>query len=773
MDRDRSMAQRAARESCGTCGRRGTAHSLRQRGAAIVETVIALPILLVVILGAIQFGLIYQAKATLNHASLQAARAGAVSHASAASIRQGLARGLVPLYSPDASLAGVATTLAAVNADLATDARIRILNPTREAFADFAEEVNGQREIPNDRLHARSTTTGHSSELNIQDANLLKLQVTYGYELKVPLVNWFITRVLSQVSRHAGAFEQQLLKRNRLPMLSGATVRMQSPARSSDLVVARADLPDIDRVDANSRPVDKNDSGQHDSDPEEGTASGPGDRGGSTLGDGFFGFGGGQAQPIASSGETEAPTSEPSEQSPSRGSEPASEPPQQEEPLCTPIEKDSSNDADSDTGLLGEIWSELKSLAGTAVDFVKGFWEGIKGQLDDLIDLVTDPVTVAKGIYQLAQEFVADPKGTAKMLGEAIGRDLQQLVYCGAFDRGRVIGSNVDPAVMLKLATQLAKFGRLTRALEETRHAFGCASFVAGTPIWTADGLAPVETIHAADRIISRDRASFDDGPHPVGKAFHRTAPGYYAVVTEDEVLQVTAEHPFWVQGRGWAEVSELRAGDALATIDGDALVRLTIPVDSPTEVFNFSVPETASYFAGKRGIWAHNANCEIPPIYRSSHSPSGYAIGSGDGGPGAWTEINRPDTEAYRYEKQITGAPRNVEYELNGRKFDGYDAERNVLLDAKRWNWSEDCPHNVCKPEFLRDSAAGLEELEKQIDAVLASSNPATKIEWHVADKKMSDYLNSYLKDRLRTKDAYADFVDMFDVVYTPDIVN
>src|SRR5262245_45041264 len=116
--------------------------SLRQlqRGAAIVETVIALPILLAVILGAIQVGLIYEAKATLNHAGLQAARAGAVSNAQPHALRTGLARGLVPLYSPDSSMEGVASTLARINADLATDARIRILNPTREAFEDFAEE---------------------------------------------------------------------------------------------------------------------------------------------------------------------------------------------------------------------------------------------------------------------------------------------------------------------------------------------------------------------------------------------------------------------------------------------------------------------------------------------------------------------------------------------------------------------------------------------------------------------------------------------------------
>jgi hypothetical protein len=202
----------------------------RQRGAAIVEATIALPVLLVVILAVIQFGFVYQAKATLNHAALQAARAGAVSNATPAAIRRGLAQGLAPLTSPDASLQGVAESVARIEGELLTDARIRILNPTREAFDDFAVEVDGVRELPNDRLHARDTEPGASGGLNIQDANLLRVEVTYGYELKVPLINGFISRLLG-LTRDGDAFHQQLLHRNRLPITSTATVRMQSPVR--------------------------------------------------------------------------------------------------------------------------------------------------------------------------------------------------------------------------------------------------------------------------------------------------------------------------------------------------------------------------------------------------------------------------------------------------------------------------------------------------------------------------------------------------------------
>ncbi|NLG75362.1 MAG: pilus assembly protein [Xanthomonadaceae bacterium] len=282
-----------------------------QHGVAMIETAIALPILLAVILGSIQFGLIYEAKATLNHAALRAARAGAVEHADPGAIRRGLARGLVPLYSPSSSLAGFESTFARVDSELRTSARIRILNPTQEAFADFSEEVEGVREIPNDRLHVRSTARGAQSGINIQDANLLRVEITYGYELKVPLVNWFIARTLLALRGGSGydAFEQQLLRQTRLPIISTSTVRMQSAARLSDLVVSRADMPDVERFDAGGAPPaldEDDDEARGDSDAPTGSEDDPSS--GSSLADGFFGFGSGSAgsaNPPSSGGEGE------------------------------------------------------------------------------------------------------------------------------------------------------------------------------------------------------------------------------------------------------------------------------------------------------------------------------------------------------------------------------------------------------------------------------------------------------------------------------------
>jgi len=708
----------------------------RHRGAAIVEATIALPVLLVVILAVIQFGFVYQAKATLNHAALQAARAGAVSNATPAAIRRGLAQGLAPLTSPDASLQGVAGSVTRLESELLTDARIRILNPTREAFDDFAVEVDGVRELPNDRLHVRDTQPGASGGLNVQDANLLRVEVTYGYELKVPLVNGFISRLLG-LTRDGDAFHQQLLRRSRLPITSTATVRMQSPLRSSELLASRADLPEVERFSAG---VGEPGSGESHNDGEDvpgETDSSPGsaDDGGSSLGDGFFGFGEGEALPPPDAEEDDSRDDQ-SDGDSGAGNQP---------PLCTPPAIEAPPVAE-DRSALGRVWDELRGLASDAYEFVRGFWEGLRDQIGDLVAAITDPIETARGIYELAMSFMEDPASTARTIGAALGHDLSQLIECDAFDRGRVLGSYVSPAFMLKLATKLAHFGRagLRAAADATKRELGCASFAGDTSVWSGDRDVPIQSLEPGEWVEARSDRDYLDRSRLVTHAFERSATAHHVVETEASRLAVTEEHPLWVQGRGWTAVRDIEIGAAIATASGDTLVLANRRVDAPLQVFNLTVAEDASYFVGDERVWAHNATCTLRVRYPVPRSPSNFAPGATDGGPGTWSSITRPDTDAYRYQQRITGAPRGVEYNVNGVNFDGYDADRDVLLDAK--HWTQECPlGDRCRYEPLKQVMTDrlLEEARRQLNATASSD---ARIEWRVVDEEMALRIGSIL---------------------------
>ncbi|HEY0684428.1 MAG TPA: Tox-REase-5 domain-containing protein [Steroidobacter sp.] len=740
-----------------------TGRARRQWGAAIVEATIALPLLIVVILAAIQFGFVYQAKATLNHAALQAARAGAVSNATPQAIRRGLAQGLAPLRSPDSSLSGVAEAVARIEGELLTDARIRILNPTREAFDDFAVEVDGVRELPNDRLHARDTRAGSSGGLNIQDANLFRVEITYGYELKVPLVSGLLSRLLTPPGE-SDSFHQQLLRRNRLPITSTATVRMQSPLRFSELLVSRSDLPQVARV-----PVDagSNSGGgeSHNNEQETGDAqSSPGSEGGGHLGEGFFGFG--SAEP--SDGAEEDSDDEGGGEDDSEGGDSTGL--GADTPLCSATAADPPV-AVEDRSTLGRVWNELRSLAADAYEFVRGFWEGLQQQIGDLVAAITDPIETARGVYELAMAFMEDPAGTARTIGAALGHDLSQLVECDAFDRGRVLGSYVSPAFMLKLATKLARFGRanLDAAADATRHELGCASFAADTPVWAGGRPVSIQSLEPGEWVDARSDRTYLDSSRAVTRVFERRVSSHHVVETEGSRLAVTEEHPFWVQGRGWTPVRDIAVGAPIATAAGDTLVLANRRVDAALQVFNLTVADDASYFVGDDRVWAHNATCTVRVPYYVPRSPSNFAIGATDGGPGAWSSITRPDNDAFRYQERITGAPRGVEYNVNGVNFDGYDANRDVLLDAK--HWTQECPlGDKCRWEPLKQALT-----DKLVDEALrqlrATRTTRTAIEWRVVDEEMALRIAAILDDGIGNSADRA----RIQVIYTPpaDIIN
>ena len=210
-----------------------------QRGMSLAATIIALPVLGAIVGIAIQLGLAFQTKSTLNHAVLQAARAGSVDNASEQSLKLGLARGMLPLFSPPEDLIGVGRTLVCeVTPEIITNSCIRIVNPTSEAFTDFGENDGSGVKIPNDELHRLSTAIGASSGVNVQDANLLKVYVEYGMPMRIPIVGPLIARIML-ASGNFNGFKASQLAANRLPIVASATVRMQSPLIQNRLMLTR------------------------------------------------------------------------------------------------------------------------------------------------------------------------------------------------------------------------------------------------------------------------------------------------------------------------------------------------------------------------------------------------------------------------------------------------------------------------------------------------------------------------------------------------------
>jgi hypothetical protein len=211
----------------------------REAGQALVEFLIVVPVMLALILGAVQFALLYHAKTTLNYAAFEAVRAGTLNHASFAAVKSGFARGLAPLHSyskDDTDQVGAFKTARKMVLKEFDDTRklIRIerLSPSLLDFQEFGipgrdDQGKQIRLIPNDNLRYRSSERMKKSHSTIQDANLLHLRVTYWYPLYVPLLNDFI---YSLVCNQKGVAPDAACDPNdpRFPLTATAAMRMQS-----------------------------------------------------------------------------------------------------------------------------------------------------------------------------------------------------------------------------------------------------------------------------------------------------------------------------------------------------------------------------------------------------------------------------------------------------------------------------------------------------------------------------------------------------------------
>lgn len=226
---------------------------IKQRGQSMTEFIIILPILLFLILGALQFIFVYQAKTTLNYATYESARAGSLENAQLESIQNGFSRGMAPYFTRPEDDSTTEKSVAVFRArDLVRQkiddglVRFERINPTANAFDTFGEDVGGGViEIPNTHLIFRDAKVKDNSGLSIQDANLLKLRITYCMDLIVPFANKIIEMAAKSFTdipeegkptdcENCDEFAGDCMNPDdsiRLPIVSHAIIRMQSPAQ--------------------------------------------------------------------------------------------------------------------------------------------------------------------------------------------------------------------------------------------------------------------------------------------------------------------------------------------------------------------------------------------------------------------------------------------------------------------------------------------------------------------------------------------------------------
>jgi hypothetical protein len=161
----------------------------------------------------------------------------------------------------------------------------------------------------------------------------------------------------------------------------------------------------------------------------------------------------------------------------------------------------------------------------------------------------------------------------------------------------------------------------------------------------TPHGPRAIETFQVGDEILTRLEWE-PDAPVLVSQVearFENVARIWHLHLASGQVIRTTAEHPFYVDGRGWLPAGELRPGDLLVSHDGQRVAVAELYDTGQYErVYNLAIRSFHTYFVCDESwpfsIWAHNA-CDI--------------IGRGERWHGRFPREYKPNSILYRTDGQ------------------------------------------------------------------------------------------------------------------------
>ena len=236
----------------------------------------------------------------------------------------------------------------------------------------------------------------------------------------------------------------------------------------------------------------------------------------------------------------------------------------------------------------------------------------------------------------MAEDFGGKPSSER---GYAVGRGLFEagsIFVAPEVVAGKLTKLKFLEAMKLKAGTgckwlSAAGVAKLEALLVKLRASRMC--FVAGTPVWTADGLRAIEDIVEKEMVLTRDEVSGRQEYRPVvgtivthpAALVHVRYAGHSrhgggdeagnGDASEDEELVCTAEHPFYVGNRavpGFVLAGELMAGDEFQLADGGVAEVSRLRREMAAEgrrftTYNLEVADFHTYFVGGSGVWVHN----------------------------------------------------------------------------------------------------------------------------------------------------------------------
>lgn len=133
--------------------------------------------------------------------------------------------------------------------------------------------------------------------------------------------------------------------------------------------------------------------------------------------------------------------------------------------------------------------------------------------------------------------------------------------------------------------------------------------FPAGTPVWSEQGLRPIEALSEGSKVYSFDPESGRPQLRPVVAAeVHEGRFDLRRVhLSDGRSLDVTGDHRFASATRHWLPTDALEPGSAVESLERRRGVQQIAPGHRAERVFNLRVAESACYYVGSSGLLARD----------------------------------------------------------------------------------------------------------------------------------------------------------------------
>jgi hypothetical protein len=208
-----------------------------------------------------------------------------------------------------------------------------------------------------------------------------------------------------------------------------------------------------------------------------------------------------------------------------------------------------------------------------------------------------------------------DPKYLQPLIdafGEQIQNEIDKWDTGDRYQRAEQIGYHFSGILLAVIGTK--GVDKVLEILKTGKRDLECNCFTAGTLILTDEGEKPIEEIKVGDKVLSRNEETGEQAYKEVTHLFCNEKEIIYEITVDNQVIETTDNHPFWVEGRGWVLAVDLQVVDKLQQENGNNTLTIDkiniVKHDEMVKVYNFTVADFHTYFVSDLGIMVHNIRC-------------------------------------------------------------------------------------------------------------------------------------------------------------------